>query len=39
MKSEWLYDMLQDQGTVDFATFVYEGTGKMPWFEKKGLCD
>ena len=24
---------------VDFATQVYEVTGKMPWFEKKGLCD
>lgn len=24
---------------VDYATFVYEVTGKMPWFEKKGLCD
>lgn len=24
---------------VDFATFVYEVTGKIPWFEKKGLCD
>lgn len=24
---------------VDFATYVYEVTGKMPWFEKKGLCD
>ena len=27
------------QEAVDFATFVYEVTGKMPWFEKKGLCD
>lgn len=25
--------------SVDFATHVYEVTGKMPWFEKKGLCD
>ena len=24
---------------VDFATSVYEVTGRMPWFEKKGLCD
>ena len=24
---------------VDYATFVYEVTEKMPWFEKKGLCD
>ena len=24
---------------VDYATFVYEITGKLPWFEKKGLCD
>ena len=24
---------------VEYATFVYEVTGKMPWFEKKGLCD
>ncbi len=24
---------------VDYATFVYEVTGKLPWFEKKGLCD
>lgn len=27
------------QDAVDYATFVYEVTGKMPWFEKKGLCD
>lgn len=27
------------QEADDFATFVYEVTGKMPWFEKKGLCD
>lgn len=27
------------QEAVDFASFVYEVTGKMPWFEKKGLCD
>lgn len=24
---------------VEYATFVYEVTGQMPWFEKKGLCD
>jgi four helix bundle protein len=24
---------------VGYATFVYEVTGKLPWFEKKGLCD
>jgi len=24
---------------VDYATYVYEITGQMPWFEKKGLCD
>ena len=27
------------QEAVDYATFVYEVTSKMPWFEKKGLCD
>jgi four helix bundle protein len=27
------------QDAVKYATFVYEATGKMPWFEKKGLCD
>ena len=27
------------QEAVDYASFVYEVTGKMPWFEKKGLCD
>ena len=27
------------QDAVEFATFVYEVTAKMPWFEKKGLCD
>ena len=27
------------QEAVAFATSVYEVTGKMPWFEKKGLCD
>ena len=24
---------------VDYATYVYEVTGQMPWLEKKGLCD
>ena len=24
---------------VDYATFVYKVTSKMPWFEKNGLCD
>ncbi len=24
---------------VDYATYVYEVTSQMPWFEKKGLCD
>lgn len=27
------------QEAVSYATYVYEVTGKMPWFEKKGLCD
>ena len=27
------------QEAVDFASIVYEVTGNMPWFEKKGLCD
>lgn len=27
------------QEAVAFATYVYDVTGKMPWFEKKGLCD
>ena len=26
-------------GSCAFATYVYEVTGKMPWFEKKGFCD
>ena len=25
------------QDSVDYATYVYEVTGRMPWFEKKGL--
>ena len=24
---------------VNYASYVYEVTSKMPWFEKKGLCD
>ena len=27
------------QDAVDYATLVYEVTSKLPWFEKKGLCD
>lgn len=27
------------QDAVDFATLVYKATSKLPWFEKKGLCD
>lgn len=27
------------QDAVAYATYVYEVTDKMPWFEKKGLCD
>ena len=27
------------QDAVDYATDIYEITGNMPWFEKKGLCD
>ena len=27
------------QDSVEFATKVYEVTTKLPWFEKKGLCD
>ncbi len=27
------------QEAVDFATYVYDVSSKMPWFEKKGLCD
>lgn len=25
--------------SVEYATYVYEVTSQMPWFEKKGLCD
>jgi len=31
------YQVWQD--AVAFATFVYEVTSQLPWFEKKGLCD
>lgn len=24
---------------VDFSAIIYKTTEKMPWFEKKGLCD
>ena len=27
------------QDAVDFATLVSNTTSKLPWFEKKGLCD
>ena len=27
------------QDAVSFATQVYDVTSKLPWFEKKGLCD
>ena len=27
------------QDAVDYATLVYDVTNKLPWFEKKGLCD
>lgn len=27
------------QDAVAYASYVYEVTGQMPWFEKKGLCD
>jgi four helix bundle protein len=27
------------QDAVDLATLVYSTTSKLPWFEKKGLCD
>lgn len=27
------------QDAVSFATKIYAVTDKMPWFEKKGLCD
>ena len=27
------------QDAVAYATLVYKVTSKLPWFEKKGLCD
>ncbi len=27
------------QNAVSFATMLYQVTDKLPWFEKKGLCD
>ena len=27
------------QDAVDLATLVYNTTSKLPWFEKKGLCN
>lgn len=27
------------QIAVEYATYIYQVTSKMPWFEKKGLCD
>lgn len=27
------------QDAVTFATLLYQVTDKLPWFEKKGLCD
>ena len=27
------------QDAVDYSTKVYQISDKMPWFEKKGLCD
>ena len=27
------------QDAVNYATLVYQVTSKLPWFEKKGLCD
>ena len=31
------YSVWQD--AVNYATLVYQVTSKLPWFEKKGLCD
>lgn len=31
------YQVWQD--AVEYASLVYNVTDKMPWFEKKGLCD
>lgn len=27
------------QDAVAYSTMIYQQTDKMPWFEKKGLCD
>lgn len=27
------------QTAVEYATYIYQVTSKIPWFEKKGLCD
>ena len=27
------------QDAVDYSIMIYKQTEKMPWFEKKGLCD
>lgn len=27
------------QDAVAYATYVYQVTDQMPWFEKKGICD
>lgn len=27
------------QDAVEYSTLIYQQTDKMPWFEKKGLCD
>lgn len=27
------------QDAVEYSTIIYQQTDKMPWFEKKGLCD
>lgn len=27
------------QDAVEYSTKIYQQTDKMPWFEKKGLCD
>lgn len=27
------------QDAVQYATYVYQVTAELPWFEKKGLCD
>ena len=27
------------QDAVEYSSMIYQQTDKMPWFEKKGLCD